>query len=212
MQTPRTAAAATNCTQLTTNSFLVFAALSLRLLTQTGAPLDQVVWIEELTLTSCSRERERELCVAPCFGWVGREWDSALPFWPVLFSLHPNKDSRPSQPSSQWSAITSPSEVGSAGQAAAAVAAFMDFPTSRLFKKNQDNFQVLAVSKRRGLPTSVRKLCLPLSQGNNVEVVVDDEGGEGKSGQPRPSAGTHNEAVSHHATVWGRTRQTLADF
>ena len=88
----------------------------------------------------------------------------------------------------------------------------MDFPTSRLFKQNQDNFQVLAVSKRRRLPISVRKLCLPLSQGNNVEVVVDDEGGEGKSGQPRPSAGTHNEAVSHHATVWGRTRQTLKDF
>ena len=39
-------------------------------------------------------ERERgeggEGGAAPCFVWLGREWDSALPIWPVLFSLHHN--------------------------------------------------------------------------------------------------------------------------
>ena len=38
------------------------------------------------------RERGERGGAAPCFVWLGREWDSALPIWPVLFSLHPNKD------------------------------------------------------------------------------------------------------------------------
>ena len=70
------------------------------------------LWMEDLTMTS-SCFREREGAAAPCFVWLGREWDSALPCWPVLFSLHPNKDT------SRSNAITSQSE--NVGDAAAAV-------------------------------------------------------------------------------------------
>ena len=80
-------------------------------------------WELEVDIDSLLFQRERgsREQAAPCFGWLGREWDFALPFWPVLFSLHPNKDTR--QLAEQ---ITSQSEnVGEAAAAAAVTAALI---------------------------------------------------------------------------------------
>jgi len=84
-----------NCCCTSALPLLLLSCLLLRhhLLYLNLLPAKEALGIWKLTLTVCCF-REREQAASPCFGWLGREWDSALPFWPVLFSLHPNKDTR----------------------------------------------------------------------------------------------------------------------